>query len=218
VNRNMALISGGILVLMGIALAMWAYPQLPERVPTHWDAAGHVNGYSSRVVAASLEPLIMAFTLGLMIVLPFVSPKGFGLERSANPFYVSTLAIVAILLVIEIAVTRAALSDTFAPNAVVIASVGALFAILGNVMGKVRKNFFFGVRTPWTLASDEVWLRTNRLGGQLLVLGGLVLIGTSFFKAVATPATIGVVVVIVLVPVVYSYVLYKRIEGFDTHA
>jgi uncharacterized membrane protein len=214
----MALISGGILVLMGIALAVWAYPQLPERLPTHWDAAGHVNGYSSRVVAASLEPLIMAFTLGLMIVLPFVSPKGFGLERSANPFYVSTLAIVAILLVIEIAVTRAALSDTFAPNAVVIASVGALFAILGNVMGKVRKNFFFGVRTPWTLASDEVWLRTNRLGGQLLVLGGLVLIGTSFFKAVATPATIGVVAVIVLVPVVYSYVLYKRIEGFDTHA
>jgi uncharacterized membrane protein len=218
VNRNMALISGGILVLMGIALAVWAYPQFPDRVPTHWNAAGQINGYSSRLFAAALEPLIMAFTLGLMIVLPLVSPKGFGLERSANPFYISTLATIAILLVIEIAVTRAALNEAFAPNAVVGASVGALLAILGSVMGKVRKNFFFGVRTPWTLASDEVWLRTNRLGGQLFVFGGLVLIGTSFFKAVTAPATIGVIAVIVLVPVVYSYVLYKRIEGFDTNA
>lgn len=217
-NRNMALISGAVLLLMAIALAVWAYPQLPERVPTHWNAAGHVNGSSSRLLAATLEPLLIAFTLGLMIVLPLVSPKGFGLERSANPFYLSTLAVVAVLLVIEIAITRAALDETVAPNAVVGASVGALLAILGNVMGKVRKNFFFGVRTPWTLASDEVWLRTNRLGGRLLVLGGLVIIGTSFFEAVAVRAIVGVLVIVVLVPMVYSYVLYKRIEGFDANA
>ena len=181
-NRKIALLCGAILVLLTIALALRAYPSLPDRVPTHWDFSGHVTGHSSRSFAATLVPAIMAFIWLLMIVLPLVSPQGFGVDRSASAFYISTLA------------------------------------ILGNFMGKFKKNFWIGIRTPWTLASDEVWLRTNRLGGQLMVFGGVVLIASSLFGALAVPALVGVVIITVTVPMVYSYVPYKRIEGFENNA
>jgi uncharacterized membrane protein len=80
-------------------------------------------------------------------------------------------------------------------------------------MGKLGKNFFIGIRTPWTLASDEVWFRTHRLGGKLFVLAGLLVFAAGVFGAgpFAPMAAIGAAA---LVSVVYSYLLYRRLEGF----
>ncbi len=92
--------------------------------------------------------------------------------------------------------------------------VGILFIILGNYLGKVRKNFFLGIRTPWTLASDEVWNRTHRLGARIFVLIGFFLFLNAFFRP-PEGFLIGSIVVVALVPVIYSFVLYRKVEGFD---
>ncbi|MBV8343537.1 MAG: SdpI family protein [Candidatus Eremiobacteraeota bacterium] len=213
-NRKQGLIAGLILLLLAIGLSLWAYPQMPPRVPTHWDLAGNVNGYSTRLVAVTLTPAIVAFTWLLMVVLPGISPRGFRLGQSARAFYESLLAVMAALVVIHFIALRASLGVSGLPPAFVFVPVGALLAILGNLMGKFHKNFFIGIRTPWTLASDEVWLRTNRLAGRLMVAGGLLLIVSSFASKAAVAALIVVIVAIVMIPATYSYVLYKRIEGF----
>ena len=93
------------------------------------------------------------------------------------------------------------------------AGTGLLFVVLGNFMGKLTKNFFVGIRTPWTLASDEVWLRTHRLGGKLFVLAGVAL----FIAGLLGGGTVPLLVAVAVaggIPVVYSYLLYRRIEGF----
>ncbi len=216
-SRNKALLAGFVLVVISVGLSLWAYPQMPPRVPTHWDLAGHINGYSSRVFAATIMPATVAFTWLLMVVLPAISPRGFRLDQSARAFYESVLAILGVLAIIHFIVLRASLGVSTLPTGFVFVPVGALLAILGNLMGKFHKNFFIGVRTPWTLASDEVWLRTNRLGGRLMVAGGLLLIVTSFIPAFAVPMLTAVVVAIAVIPATYSYVLYKRIEGFGSN-
>ena len=86
-----------------------------------------------------------------------------------------------------------------------------LFVVLGNVLGKVTKNFFVGIRTPWTLASDEVWLRTHRLGGRVFVLAGLAVVLSGLAGGGVAPLLVAVFTA-AFVPIVYSYIIYRRLE------
>jgi uncharacterized membrane protein len=213
-TRRWAVIFGLVLVLVSVCLALWAYHVLPERVPTHWDLNGHVNGYSSKLFGVALMPIIMAFTWLLMLALPAISPRGFRLDQSSSAFYLTNVAILLVVLALNVIILGAQLGFYSTPGTLLFIPIGVLLVVLGSQMGKFSKNFFIGVRTPWTLASDEVWRRTNRLGGQLCVAGGLLLIALSFFTRLAVPALVAVVLTVAVVPIAYSYVLYKRIEGF----
>jgi uncharacterized membrane protein len=215
-SRERALVAGLLVGLAVVAISLWAYPALPARVPTHWNLHGHVNGYSSRAFAASLTPAIVCLLWLLMLALPAISPRGFKLGESAASFYVATLAVMIVLLVIHFALLRAALTSTAPSFTLVFGSIGALMAVIGSLLGRLKKNFWIGVRTPWTLSNDEVWARTNRVTGQILIAGGLVTVAASFFGTVAVVTLIAAVAVVVTVSIVYSFVLYRRIEGFGS--
>lgn len=213
-TRKAALLVGCAFIIASSALSLWAYPHLSARVPTHWDLAGQVNGSSSRLAAVIFPPAILVMTLLLMIALPLVSPRNFRIDGFAGSYYAIFVATVAVLTYLQVVVLRAQLGGSAPADATVDAAIGALLAVVGNFMGKTRKNFFVGVRTPWTLASDEVWLRTNRLAGMLMVIGGLALLTTSVVPSLATTVLLAVSAAVVVVPVAYSYVLYQRIVGF----
>lgn len=213
-SRRRALTVGIVLVVLCLGLSVWAYPHLPSRVPTHWDSSGHVNGYSSRISATFLMPSILFVVWLLMAVLPVVSPRGFRIDQFGGAFYASCLAIIGVLLVTKVLILRTQLGMAGSPGSLLMIPVGALLAILGNFMGKFRRNFFIGIRTPWTLASDEVWLRTNRLAGELMVVGGVAIMACSFNLSLCVGVVLGVVAVVVVVPIAYSFILYTKVEGF----
>jgi uncharacterized membrane protein len=213
-TRNRALLVGFLFFLAAVGLSAWAYPSLPERVPTHWDLAGNINGYSSRALAVTLMPSILIVAWLLMLVLPPISPRGFGLEQSAPAFYSCILAVLALLLAMHFILLRAQTSDSAPSLTLLFASIGVLVAVIGSFLGRLKKNFWIGVRTPWTLASDEVWQRTNTLAGRLLIAGGGAIVIASFFGAAVIPVLIAVIGIAALVSILYSYVLYHRIEGF----
>ena len=111
----------------------------------------------------------------------------------------------------EVGTTAALGMKTWIP-----AAAGLLLVVSGNYMGKFRRNFFIGIRTPWTLASDEVWLRTHRLGAKTFVIGGLLVtlgaclsLGKAFMVAVIGAAA--------AIPILYSFVIYRRLNGFGGH-
>lgn len=214
-TRQRALLVGLLFAATAIILSAWAYPSLPGRVPTHWDLAGNVNGYSSRFVAVSILPAVLAFAWLLMLVLPSISPRGFGVD-SSSAFYGCMLAVTALLVVMHFVLLRAEMTGTAPSLTALLASIGALLAVIGSFLGRLKKNFWLGVRTPWTLASDEVWQRTNKLAGQLFVAGGSAIVAASFFGAAAIVVLIAVVTIALLVSIVYSYLLYRRIEGFGS--
>jgi uncharacterized membrane protein len=195
------------------AYVAWMYAALPDPMPTHWNAAGQADDYMPKLQGAIVLAAVPAFIFVIFKLIPVISPRGFRTESFTGVLNILMTASVVFGSIIGIVAIQAALGAAFNISTVVMVAVGLLLMVLGNFMGKVRKNFFIGIRTPWTLASDEVWAKTHRLGGWCLVIAGAAMA----LLAVLAPTVewiIYIVVAMALIPVVYSYVAYRRIEGF----
>src|SRR5438477_258607 len=144
-----------------------------------------------------------------------ISPRGFRFE-TFRPFWaVLEGSILGLLFLIHGLALMQGMGKPVDMNRGVAAGAGVLLVVLGNFMGKVTRNFFVGIRTPWTLASEEVWLRTHRFGGRLFVLAGLVLLVSAFLGGGWVVASIAIGLAAVL-SVVYSYLIYRRVEGVES--
>ncbi|TQF17532.1 SdpI family protein [Myxococcus llanfairpwllgwyngyllgogerychwyrndrobwllllantysiliogogogochensis] len=200
------------LVIASFVMAAVLYSRLPEAIPTHWNARGVVDGHTPKPWGPFVLPLMMAGIYLLLVVLPRISPKGYRMERFQGVFEFVLATTLAFLFLMNALLLLAGIGTAVPMERVVPAATGLLFVLLGNVMGKLTKNFFVGIRTPWTLASDEVWLRTHRLGGRLFVLAGIVIFVSGLLGAGPNPVLVAVSIACII-PVIYSYVLYRRIEG-----
>lgn len=181
------------------------------RVPIHWGASGEADGFGPAWLGFLITPAITAGLVLLLGVIPRVEPRRANLARSASAY--RTLAYATLLLTLGLQVVLV-LAGTGHPVPVAVtigAGVGILFAVLGNVMGTVRSNFMFGVRTPWTLTSERSWDRTHRLAGRLFVLGGLLTFVSSFTGAptLVLVVLLATVVAILAVATAYSYVVWR---------
>ena len=206
---------GLLLVVAGFAVVLPAYSGLPDPMPSHWNAAGQVNGWLPKFWGAFLIPILMAVMWLIFLVLPRISPRGFEMEPFLRAWGVLKVTVLGLMLFLEVLILRATKHSGEISSSVMFVGIGILFAVIGNLLGKVTRNFFVGIRTPWTLASEEVWNRTHRLAGKLFVVAGLAVVASAFLGG-----TIWVMVVATglasLISVVYSYVLYKRIEGLPS--
>lgn len=195
----------------GFSLALYA--RLPESIPTHWNFHGRPDGFTSKPWGAFVTPLVMIALYFVLLVLPKISPRGYRFDSFLGVWEIVRTAILAEMLLMHVLILLAGTGVAIDMVRAIETGGGLLLVLLGNYMGKLGKNFFIGIRTPWTLANDEVWLRTHRLGGKLFVVAGLVVFAGGILGAGPfLPMTaIGAAA---LVSVVYSYLLYRRLEGF----
>jgi uncharacterized membrane protein len=208
-----------VLTLVALAGSFYVYygryDELPEHVPVHWDAHGEADKFVPRddlLPHLLIAPGAMAVFVLLTPVLPWLSPKHFEVDRFRRVFDYVMALVVMLTGYIHFII----LWTSFHPNDStsikwIIGGICLFFALIGNVLGQTKRNFWMGVRTPWTLASDVVWDRTHRLAAWLFVAAVLlgliaVLAGVPFYYAV-----IGIIVA-ALAPAVYSLVIYKRLE------
>jgi uncharacterized membrane protein len=205
-----------ISILSVVALAVYValmYSGLPDPMPTHWNAAGQADDYMSKPYGAATLAAIPLFIFIIFKLIPVMSPRGFRTESFTDVLNILMTVSVVFGSIVGVGAIQAAQGDDFNISTFVMVAVGLLLMVLGNYLGKVRKNFFIGIRTPWTLASDEVWARTHRLGGWCFVIAGLAM-AVMAVVAPGTTWTIYIVITMALIPVVYSYFAYRRIEGF----
>ncbi len=203
-----------LLVLVFLVVGAALYGRLPEAIPTHFDFDGRPDGYSVKLLAILLTPGLLVLTGVVLGVLPRIAPKGYRLEPFRRVYLIFGIALLALEFSDGVLELRSALGYHLDNNRAVIFGTGFLLVVLGNFLGKVTRNFFVGIRTPWTLASPEVWRRTHRLGGVLFVVGGLGILAAGLFgTARARVVILPVVMAIALVLTIYSYVIYRRIEG-----
>jgi uncharacterized membrane protein len=212
-TRDRANLLSYLFIIAAVGVAAWLYPGIPEQVPSHWNVRGEVDSYMPKPWGVVVLPLAAILVFIMMRLIPVISPNGYRTEPFANVMYIFQVAMVGFTSLVAILVLLEASGVNVHLNEVIFGALGALFIVIGNYLGKVRKNFFLGIRTPWTLASDEVWARTHRIAGRLFVLYGLIMLAGMF---VMIPPVVFLVMVgvIVLVPVVYSYVVYRKVEGF----
>ncbi|NIM70180.1 MAG: DUF1648 domain-containing protein [Xanthomonadales bacterium] len=205
-----------LVAVMALVAAAY-YQSLPDPVPTHWNAAGEVDGWTAKPLGVWLLPLMAGGLSVLLFVLPAISPRGFRLDLARRAYDIVVFLVVAFLAVVEVLAFRAALGETGELARALPIMIGFLFIGLGNYLGKFPKNFFVGIRTPWTLASDAVWNRTHRLAGWLFMAAGVLIVGNGFL---AGPAWVLVIMIMfaALVPAVYSFFCYRRLHGFRDEA
>lgn len=193
---------------LGTALA---YPHLPARVPIHWDINGHPNGYGPRWTLYVLGSGLMAISAVLGLAMPWLSPKHFSVENFRTSFERVVLIVVGLFGYLNFAIVWSVVHrEPHDPGPLVIGGLCFFSVALGNMLGKVRRNFFIGVRTPWTLANERVWNATHRFAAWTFVAMGLVGLGMTLLgwrRASLTTVLTGW-----FIPVVYSLVYYKRLE------
>jgi uncharacterized membrane protein len=190
------------------------YDRLPERVPIHWDLHGEPNGYTNKSnvwMTFLLLPGTMALFVVLTVVLPWVSPKRFEVENFRAVWDYLMMLAVALFGYIHFVTLLGSFEGRLPMFRLLLGGLCLFFILLGNVLGQVRRNFWMGVRTPWTLASDAVWIQTHRLAAWLFVAAGV--LGLIAVILDLSPVVVFVVVILAaFVPAVYSLVLYKQLE------
>jgi uncharacterized membrane protein len=204
---------------VGLTLATWAatlviYSALPEQVPTHWNIRGEVDAYGNKGWATFLMPAVMVGLLALFRLLPWLSPKSFTLDTFRGTYEFIVAATMGLMAYIHGLMLWAAYSGPIDINRALTGGLCLFFVLLGNVLGKVRRNFFVGVRTPWTLASERVWIDTHRLAARMFVAAGLIgfLVCLLVGGPVAVIATFALIMIAAFTPVIYSLVHYKHLE------
>ena len=200
----------GVLVAAAYAFSAAVYSRLPARVPSHWGMHG-VNGYTPRAAAAVMLPTLALVVWALMRWLPSIDPRRANYARFQSSYDAVVVAIVALVTALHVVMLGIALGWPLRMEVVAPAAVGAMFLVVGNVLPRARPNWFFGIRTPWTLSSDHVWERTHRVGGWVMTACGVVVIAAAFVGNRAAVIAITAMVPVMLVGVVgYSYVLWRR--------
>jgi immunity protein, SdpI family len=204
-------VAGILLTAAALVATVVAYPHLPGSVPTHWNIYGLPDGYGPKWELYLLGPGLMAGTLLLTRLLPWLSPRPFEVESFRSTYIQIMLIMVGMWAYLDAVTLWSALGHSVNAGRAILGGVCLLFALLGNVMGKVRRNFYIGVRTPWALASERVWNATHRLAAKTFVLGGLAGLALIALGLNGWPPFVALMAG-ALVPAVYSLVFSKRLE------
>ena len=203
-----------IIIGLQIAISAGTYPFLPDMVPSHWDAAGNINGYMPKLTYALFQPLT---SIGLFLVVRVLVIVTTRLTRQNLRVVQKTTdllltGILLFMLLIQVITVAVPLGVPVNVSFVTNLAVSVLFIFIGNYLGKVQRNFWIGIRTPWTLASDIVWERTHRLGSWLFVGIGVVGIIIAFIPALRVWSVVGLILLVSAILVVYSYIAYRQVE------
>ena len=195
-----------IVILLPIVAGLILWNQLPEQMPTHWNIAGEIDGWSSKVFAVFGLPGLMLVFQWLCVLGTAADPKK---KNHSEKILHLVFWIIPTISVLLFALTyAAALGNEVRMEVIMPVFVGLVLAIVGNYLPKCKQNYTIGIKIPWTLNSEENWNRTHRFAGWIWTIGGIVIMLTGFFGGFWIFA--GVVLVMVLVPLIYSYLLHRK--------
>lgn len=201
-----------ICLMFVLGVALWS--SAPERIPVHWNLAGEVDRYGGRFEGLFSIPLVTLGVYVLLLFLPRVDPRRANYERFWGYYSVLRVCVTLFLILIQAPALLYVFGIEVDVAAMVPVLVGALFVVTGNVLGKARPNWFFGVRTPWTLSSKRSWIKTHRLGGWTFVALGLLWMLSAFVAPtwgflLATAATLAGSLWLIA----YSYLVWRQDRG-----
>ena len=202
-----AIIAG---LIFTFALTIAIYPTAPDRIVSHWNAAGQADGYMSKFWGLFLIPLIMTGFVALFAVLPRIDPYKKNYEKFRDYYEGFILLFVFFMLAIQIQIILWSIGYQISPNLTFPVLIGILFIYIGFLLGHAEQNWFVGIRTPWTLSSKTVWKKTHQLGGKLFIIAGVISCAGIFAGAYAFWLILGPALAVAVITVAYSYYEFQK--------
>jgi len=202
-----------VLIAFSLLLGAYLYPRMPEQMASHWNAQGQVDGYTPKFWGLFLGPLIVFILFLFFVAIPRMDPLKANIEQFRG-YYEGFIVLVTIFFLYEHVLTILwSLGVAFDLNQALTPAMGLLFFAAGVMMEHAKRNWFIGIRTPWTLSNDEVWEKTHRLGGKLFRLAGLLAIVGIFFPKHALLFMLAPVLLASAYTTLYSYLEFRRLTA-----
>lgn len=201
-----------ILVIGMFVLAVYLYPQLPDKIAVHWNAAGQVDSYGSKTMGLLGIPVLTIVVYGFFLLIPKIDVFKENIKAFIGYYDNIKLLFVLFMLVVYLAMLLQNMGYRFNMGFVVIAALSVLIYYIGHAMPHMKRNFFMGIRTPWTLADEKVWDEVHKIGGKTFKLNALVIILAMLAEGYAIWILLASIVLNTLFLIAYSYFLYQK-EG-----
>ena len=193
------------IILLSFGLAAYFYPDMPDQMASHWNAQGEVDGTMSKCWALYLMSGIMAFLYLIFLVIPKIDPLKKNIQKFRAWFDGFILLMTTFLLYIYLLTIAWNLGYEFNMTLMMLPAIGILFVFISYLLQNAKRNWFIGIRTPWTLSSDLVWKKTHHLGAILFRVSGLIIIFSVFFQDYAIWIVLIAALFSGLYPLIYSY-------------
>lgn len=204
------IIPGLVALAAALAFGIWAMPGLPQQVASHWGLSGEPDGWSSKETLVFLLPLVGAAVALVLAFVPRIDPRRESYELHGATYWTIANATLVVLAAVHVAIVGFNLGWPVRITQVACIAAGGLFILIGNLMTRMRPNWFMGIRTPWTLSSDTVWRKTHRVGGYAFVLAGALVVAMGFVRpAWFLGVLMAAAMTAAIVPVVYSYIAWR---------
>ena len=210
-KRKTAFKLGLLIFLFVFAVCLIFYKRLPSELPIYFNMNNQADSFASKEMALFG---VNGFMLVLYLFCYFITNKDPKVENQGDKAINVVLIFVPILAILTSAITISyGLNYRPRIDLYLNLALSIMFILIGNYLPKTKRNYTLGIKLPWTLASDYVWEKTHRLAGYLWVIGGLVsFIGTILFKDHISYIFVGAIIIMVYIPMIYSYLIYEKIK------
>ncbi len=207
--RKSEIIAIGI-ILLSFIIGIYLYPQMPEKMASHWNAKGQVDGYISKFWGLFLMPIISLLIFSLFIAIPKIDPLKQNIEKFRKYYDGFVVLMIAYLFYVYLLTLLWNIGIRFSMIQPLVPAMGILFYYIGILVENAKRNWFIGIRTPWTLSSERVWEKTHKIGGKLFKIAGIIAFIGIFFQDYAIFFILIPVISVAFYTIIYSYVEYQK--------
>ena len=207
-RKNVIIILG--IILLSFIIGIYFYPQMPERMASRWDVQGQVVGYMPKFWGLFLMPFVLVGLALLFIAIPRIDPLKANIEKFRKYYDEFFILFFIFMLSIHFQVILWNIGIKISPNSTLPIGLGLLFFYIGILCENAKRNWFIGIRTPWTLSNDKVWEKTHKVGGKLFKIAGLIALVGVFFQGYALFFILVPVILVTLYTIIYSYFEYQK--------
>ncbi len=199
-----------VLVFASLIINVWFFPQLPDKIASHWNIRGEVDGYSSKFLGLFLMPLILIITGLLFIIIPKIDPLKENIGKFKKYYDTFTVLMFVFIFLLHLQIVLWNLNIKITPNSTLPVGIGLLFFYVGVLCKNSKRNWFIGIRTPWTLSNEVVWDKTHQLGGWLFKISGFISLTGIIFHNWTIFFIVVPVFLTAVTTFIYSYFEYKK--------
>lgn len=198
------------LVLSMFFVGIMFYKNLPNMMPTHWNVDGQIDGFSPKNMFAFIFPIATLLMIGSFKLFQSMDPRKERYENFKKEWEIIQTSITAFMTYMYFITIYLSFNQSQKIEPLLFIGMGILFMVIGACLGKVKQNYFVGFKFPWTLDNEEVWDKTNKLGGYMFMILGLIFLAESYFVWNPAYVIFPFLLLVIFIPIIYSYILYKK--------
>lgn len=198
------------LILLSFLTGIYLYPIMPDVMVSHWNAQGQPDGYAPKFFGLFFVPILTAIMAVLFFIIPKIDPLKENIEKFKK--YYENFILLIIFFMIYIHALTICWNGGFNFDLIkfMLPAFGVLFYYCGIMVENAKKNYFIGIRTPWTLSSESVWDKTHKIGGKLFKLVGIITIFSIIIAKYSFAVFMGSVFSVAIYVTIYSYLEFKK--------